>query len=64
MGLETTLLGLLYVLLVGGGLLALYLARAERVPLSPYVVGALIAGLAALMVVALALLLLTALNPG
>ena len=61
---ETTLLGLLYVLLVGGGLVALYLSRAERVPLPPYVVGTLIVVLAASMVVALALLLLRALNPG
>ena len=54
----------LYVLLVGAGLVVLFLARAGRVRLPLYVVGALIVVLAALIVVAFAWLLSTALAPG
>ena len=54
----------LYVLLVGAGLVVLFLARAGRVRLPLYAVGALIVVLAALIVVAFAWLLWTALSPG
>ena len=54
----------LYVLLVGAGLVVLFLARAGRVRLPLHVVGALIVVLAALIVASVAWLLLSALTPG
>lgn len=63
MGLGTTLL-VLYALLVGAGLVVLYLARTGRVSLPLYAVGALIVVLAALIVAGFLWLLLAALNPG
>lgn len=53
----------LYALLVGVGLVVLFLAPAERMRLPLYVVGALIVALAALIVVGFPWLLLAALNP-
>ena len=59
----TTLL-VLYALLLGAGLVVLYLARAGRVRLPLYAVGVLIVVLAALIVAGFLWLLLAALNPG
>ena len=59
----TTLL-VLCALLVGVGLVILFLARAGRVRLPLYVVGALIVVLAALIAAGLLWLLSTALAPG
>ncbi len=53
----------LYVLLVGVGLVVLFLAPAERMRLPVYAVGALIVALAALFVVGFSWLLLAALSP-
>ena len=63
MGMGTALLAL-YALLLVAGLVSLLLAYTGRVRLPLYVVGALIAGLAALIVVGLLWLLFTALTPG
>ena len=63
MSLGTTLL-VLCALLVGAGLVALFLVRTGRVRLPLHVVGALIVVLAALIVAGLLWLLLAALNPG
>jgi hypothetical protein len=62
LSLGTTLLAL-YVLLVGVGLVILFLAPAERMRLPVYVVSALIIALAALFVVGFSWLLLAALSP-
>lgn len=51
-------------LLVGAGLVALFLARTGRVRLPLYVVGALIVALTALIVAGFVWLLSTALAPG
>ena len=61
---RTATLLTLYVLLVGAGLVVLFLARTGRVRLPLYAVGALIVILVALIVVAFAWLLSTALAPG
>ena len=63
MGLGTTLL-VLYALLVGAGLVVLYLARTGRMRLPLYAIGVLIVVLAALIVAGFLWLLLAALNPG
>lgn len=59
----TTLL-VLYALLLGAGLVVLYLARTGRLRLPLYAVGVLIVVLAALIVAGFLWLLLAALNPG
>ena len=61
---RTATLLTLYALLFGVGLVVLFLAYTGRVRLPLYVVGALIIVLAALIVVAFAWLLSTALAPG
>ncbi len=63
MSLATALLAL-YALLVGVGIVALFLARAGRMRLPLHVVGAVIVVLAALIVAGFAWLLSSALAPG
>ena len=61
---STATLLTLYALLVGTGLVALFLAYTGRLRLPLYAVGALIVGLAVLVVVGLLWLLFAALAPG
>ena len=61
---STATLLTLYVLLVGAGLVALFLTYTGRVRLPLYAIGALIVVLAVLIVAGLLWLLLASLNPG
>ena len=61
---RTATLLTLYALLVGAGLVVLFLAYTGLVRLPPYVVGALIVVLAVLVVAGLLWLLLATLSPG